>query len=118
MEESILKAEWAKANDDGFLDIDGGEREIKMHLSDGTGSPLFSRNGFGADIIRFPKGGKVGNHVHNGDHILFVLKGSGKVEYAGVLYDLYPGLSYLVLKLLQNWGKFHNILKKIYVHPG
>lgn len=94
--ESILTKNWAKADARGALVIDGGEREIKMQNSDATGSPLFSYNGFGADVIRFSKGGKVGRHVHVGDHILFVLKGKGKVEFKGILYDLFPGLSYLI----------------------
>jgi hypothetical protein len=38
-----------------------------MANSTGTGE----HNGFGADVIRFPAGGDVANHTHEGDHILF-----------------------------------------------
>lgn len=89
-------AAWANADDQGNLIVESGERPIKMMHSDGTGSPLFTSKGFGADIIRFPPNGKVGNHTHEGDHILFVIRGTGIVEYDGVQHELYPGLAYLV----------------------
>ena len=89
-------AKWADYNHDGDLMINSAQREIQMCNSDGTGSPLFSFNGFGADVIRFAASKGVGNHVHEGDHILFVLKGFGFVEYNGVDHPLYPGLSYLI----------------------
>lgn len=92
----LQKATWAKTDSQGNLVVETGVRPIQMMHSDGTGAPLFSYNGFGADIIRFPANGKVGNHTHEGDHILFVLKGTGIVEYNGVSHELYPGLSYLI----------------------
>lgn len=50
----------------------------------------------GADVIRFGPGEGVGLHVHEGGHVLFVLKGKGIVHYDSVDHDLYPGLCYLV----------------------
>jgi len=102
MENNVMKvpvlqtAFWAKCDQDGNLQVDDSEREIKMRHSDGTGSPLFSFNEFGADVIRFAANEGVSNHTHEGDHILFVIKGVGIVEYNGVEHPLYPGLSYLI----------------------
>jgi quercetin dioxygenase-like cupin family protein len=93
---NLLTAKWADIDESGKLQIDGNERPIKMRNSDGTGSPLFSFKGFGADIIRFAANEGVMNHTHEGDHILFVIKGTGIVEYNGVENPLYPGLSYLI----------------------
>jgi mannose-6-phosphate isomerase-like protein (cupin superfamily) len=92
----LLTATWADHDKNGNLIVDDGERPIKMRNSDGTGSPLFSFQGFGADIIRFSANEGVMNHTHEGDHILFVIAGSGVVEYNGIEYPLYPGLSYLI----------------------
>ena len=93
---NLQTAKWAEHDPNGNLVVDGGERTIKMCNSDGTGSPLFSFNGFGADVIRFAAKEGVMNHTHEGDHILFVIKGTGIVEYNGIEYPLYPGLSYLI----------------------
>lgn len=92
----IQTAIWAACNEDGTLAVDARERTVKMCNSDGTGEPLLALNGFGADIIRFAGGEGVMNHTHVGDHILFVVKGRGFVEYDGVEYKLYPGICYLV----------------------
>lgn len=92
----IQKAIFAEHSNSGSLEVCGGERSIHMHLSDGTGEPLLRFNSFGADIIRFPADGGVGLHVHEGDHILFVLYGRGVVVYASEEHELYPGLCYLI----------------------
>jgi len=92
----LQKAKWADVDSSGRLVIDGAARPIKMCNSDGTGYPLFTAGGFGADIIRFAANERVMNHTHEGDHILFVLKGQGVVEFDGVEYELYPGLAYFV----------------------
>jgi mannose-6-phosphate isomerase-like protein (cupin superfamily) len=102
MEDNLTKvptlqtAAWATYDVQGNLLIDGNARPIQMRHSDGTGTPLMSFRGFGADVIRFAAGRGVMNHKHEGDHILFVLKGTGVVEYNGIDYPLYPGLSYLI----------------------
>lgn len=92
----IQIALWADCDIKGRIIVSGEERPIKMYNSDGTGSPLLALKGFGTDIIRFGAGEGVMNHTHEGDHILFVLKGTGIVEYNGVEHDLYPGLCYLI----------------------
>lgn len=92
----IQTAKWAVYEGDERILVDDEERSIKMCNSDGTGEPLLALNGFGADIIRFAAGEGVMNHTHAGDHILFVIRGTGVVEYDGIEYELYPGLSYLV----------------------
>jgi quercetin dioxygenase-like cupin family protein len=92
----LQTAKWADYDEFGTLIINGDERDIQMQNSDGTGDPLFSFNGFGADVIRFAANKGVMNHTHEGDHILFVIKGKGIVEYNGIEHPLYPGLSYLI----------------------
>ncbi len=96
MTKRLCKAMFAEVSADGILLIDDGVLPVQMVNSDGTGSALFSLNGFGADVIRFAAGKGVNNHTHQGDHILFTLKGKGVVEYEGVEHDLYPGVSYLI----------------------
>ena len=54
--QTLQIAEWAKSDSEGNLNIDTGARPIPMANSDGTGHPLLSKNGFGADIIRFEAG--------------------------------------------------------------
>lgn len=89
-------AQWAQIDVTGNLSISTDERPIPMANSDGTGEPLLSQNGFGADVIRFAAGEGVQNHIHPGDHILFVLAGEGLVIYDGEPNALKPGISYFV----------------------
>lgn len=89
-------AQWAKIDATGNLSISTDKRPISMVNSDGTGEPLLSQNGFGADVIRFASGKGVQNHVHEGDHILFVLAGEGFVIYEGEPNALKPGIAYYV----------------------
>lgn len=93
---SIQISQWASASANGTLHVEAGPRPIKMCNSDGTGSPLLKEGNFGADVIRFAAGEGVTNHTHLGAHILFVIKGTGFVEYDGTDYKLEPGLCYLV----------------------
>lgn len=67
-----------------------------MSYSDATGLPLLKSGPFGADLIRFPAGGKVGKHTHPGEHMLFVLSGGGRLEYQDTEVNLIPGLCYHV----------------------
>lgn len=87
-----------------FSDFDGThmvvsqvERGTKMANSMGTGDSLVEHNRFGADVIRFPAGGGVANHTHEGDHILFCIAGEGYVIYEGESHKLTPGVCYFVL---------------------
>lgn len=92
----LQTAHWAEKDESGSLVIRCGVRPIKMCNSSGTGNPLLAYKGFGADIIRFASNEGVMNHTHEGDHILFVIKGEGTVAYGGVEHPLYPGLCYLI----------------------
>lgn len=92
----IQFARWANISPLGHLVIDNKERERKMFLLNGTGTPLVAYKNFGADIIQFEANATIVNHTHKGDHILFVLSGTGFVEYNGVEHPLSPGISYLI----------------------
>lgn len=96
MKDDIQIAEWAACDENGNLSIASGIDLIQMYESDGKGSPLLKFNKFGADIIQFGAGKGVQNHTHEGDHILFVVSGTGFVEYNGKDYPLKPGLCYLI----------------------
>lgn len=87
---------WAQQQEDNTLRIDRSVRPIKMKNSDGTGEPLVLYERFGADVIRFSAGEGVQNHTHEGDHILFVLAGTGTLLFRGERHKLFPGLCYLV----------------------
>lgn len=92
----IQISRWAIPDQNGNLEIESGERPHKMYCSDGTGTPLLLYNRFGADVIRFAGGEGVKNHTHEGSHILFVLKGTGFVEYNGIDHELEPGVCYMI----------------------
>jgi quercetin dioxygenase-like cupin family protein len=92
----IQIARWAEPNTSESLSIPSGPRQYRMFKSDATGSPLLKEGKFGADVIRFGPREGVANHVHEGAHILFVLKGTGWVVYEGVDHELEPGLCYFV----------------------
>ena len=89
-------AKWANIASNGHIEIPAGERKYPMFKSDATGEPLVQEGPFGADIIRFPPGGEVATHTHVGAHILFVIKGRGRVIYDGVTHALEPGVCYFV----------------------
>lgn len=95
-ESNFQFARWAEFEGKGHFGITPGPKKIAMCNSDGTGEPLVKEDFFGADIIRFPAGGGVGSHVHEGAHILFVLKGTGRVISNSGTQNLEPGLCYLV----------------------
>lgn len=95
-DEPIQIAKWADAAADGTLSVKSGPLPHKMCNSDGTGISLLKFQKFGADIIRFAANEGVMNHTHAGDHILFVIKGTGFVEYNGVDHELEPGVCYMI----------------------
>jgi quercetin dioxygenase-like cupin family protein len=100
--EPIQIARWCDSLDDGTLVVASGPRLLPMCNSDGTGTPLVKEAKFGADVIRFGPRQGVGNHVHEGAHILFVIKGEGWVDYEGMEHRLEPGLCYFVPGLTQH----------------
>jgi quercetin dioxygenase-like cupin family protein len=93
---ALQMAKFAGIASDEHLEIDRGPRPYQMANSDGTGEPLIAANGFGADVIRFAGEKGVQPHVHEGDHILFVLAGEGVLSYESERHHLYPGLCYFV----------------------
>jgi quercetin dioxygenase-like cupin family protein len=95
-QDEIQIAQFADLTESGFLTAKEGERPFKMCHSDGTGLPLLKLGKFGADVIRFAANEGVANHTHEGDHMLFVIKGTGFVEYNGTDHALHPGVCYLI----------------------
>lgn len=73
-----------------------GPLPVRMSASDATAARLLKLDNFAADLIRFPAGGRVADHTHPGDHILFVLSGTGWVDYDGTPHLLAPGDCYLI----------------------
>ncbi len=87
---------WASLSSEGQLNINTNARSLPMAHSDGTGEELVALNQFGADIIHFAAGKGVKKHVHAGDHILFVIHGSGTVSFYDEIYELAAGICYLI----------------------
>ena len=73
-----------------------------MSHSEGTGLPLVKWESFGADVIRFAAGKGIMSHTHMGDSIIFVISGSGYIEYDGAKHDLKPGLSCLIPSMVNH----------------
>lgn len=73
-----------------------GPLPARMARSDATAMPLFADGRFGADVIRFPAGGRVADHTHPGSHVLYVLSGCGWVDFEGEPTQLSPGVCYLI----------------------
>jgi quercetin dioxygenase-like cupin family protein len=81
---------------------------FQMVNSDATGHPLLKLGAFGADLIRFEPGKKVGPHTHPGSHILVCLCGRGLVWYNGEELELEPGVCYLIPEFAPH---------AVYAHP-
>jgi len=92
----FLTGKWADCDKNGNLVVSNTHLKHGMYNSDGTGSPLVVKNKFGADLIHFDAKKGVGMHTHIGAHILFVIAGTGYVDYYDKAFDLYPGLVYFV----------------------
>lgn len=78
------------------FDQPAGPLPVRMASSDATAMPLVKDGAFGADVIRFPAGGRVADHTHPGGHILFALSGDGWVDYDGVPHRITPGFCYSI----------------------
>lgn len=78
------------------FDAPPGPLPVRMHASAATARELVAAGPFGADLIRFPAGGCVPDHTHPGAHILFVLSGTGWVDYEREPVRLEPGVCYLI----------------------
>lgn len=73
-----------------------GPLDEPMALSDATGRRLLKHGDYGADLIRFPAGGRVGRHRHPGCHMLFVTLGLGWLDCGDESIRLEKGLCYCV----------------------
>lgn len=69
---------------------------FQMVNSDATGFPLVKLGAFGADLIKFQPGKKVGPHTHPGDHILIGVRGDGILWFDGEEHRIFPGFIYMV----------------------
>lgn len=78
------------------FDCPDGPLPVLMHASDATAERLLKHGPLGADLIRFPAGGRVPTHTHPGAHMLFVLSGDGWVDCGKESVRLNPGVCYLV----------------------
>lgn len=79
-----------------------GRLPVRMARSEATALPLFKVGQLGADVIRFPAGGRVPDHTHIGGHVLYVLSGTGWVDYDGVPWELAPGRAYLIPPMVRH----------------
>lgn len=61
---------------------------FNMYGSRGLGMPLVKNGHFGADILSFAPKTSTDLHTHPGDHILFVVEGSGFLVFDGESFDL------------------------------
>jgi quercetin dioxygenase-like cupin family protein len=95
-------ARWASISPNGELVTTSGPLPVQMAHSQGTGSPLLKEGDFGADLIRFGADEGVQNHIHEGAHILFVVRGSGWVDYEGCAHYLEPGMCYFIPSMCQH----------------
>ncbi|USN87389.1 MAG: cupin domain-containing protein [Candidatus Nomurabacteria bacterium] len=96
---NFQSATWAEMKDRVLTPMKG-EQPIQMVKSDATAlSLIFDQSGdkpFGASLIRFAAGEKVGLHTHVGSHILVVTYGLGILTYLDTKIDLKAGLIYLI----------------------
>ena len=69
---------------------------LPMHGSEAQGISLVKLKNFAADMLKFSPGNKTSLHTHPGNHILFVVEGSGSLLYNNEIYSLTKGICYLV----------------------
>lgn len=69
---------------------------LQMQNSQAMGIPLVLDKFFGADMLVFQPWETTETHTHEGDHILFVVSGSGILIFDGALNVIYEGDCYFV----------------------
>ncbi|MEU5634080.1 cupin domain-containing protein [Streptomyces rishiriensis] len=97
----LLICDWATD-----LGLDGTTQQLGINLApgptrvsktaDATGHSLLSSGHVGADILHVPAGSGFAPHTHPGDHLLFVLAGTGTISVAGEIVPTRPGQVYMV----------------------
>ncbi|WP_445517819.1 cupin domain-containing protein [Streptomyces sp. NEAU-174] len=97
----LLICDWAED-----LGLDGSTQQLGITVEPGptkvmktaaaTGHSLVSSGHVGADILHVPAGSGFAPHTHPGDHLLFVLAGTGTIAVAGEIVRTRPGQVYMV----------------------
>lgn len=97
----LLICDWA-----ADLGLDGTTQQLGITMApgptrvsktaDATGHSLLSSGHVGADILHVPAGSGFAPHTHPGDHLLFVLAGTGTISVAGEIVETRPGQVYMV----------------------
>ncbi|WP_432145496.1 cupin domain-containing protein [Streptomyces sp. bgisy084] len=97
----LLICDWA-----ADLGLDGTTQQLGITVApgptrvsktdDATGRSLLSSGHVGADILHVPAGSGFAPHTHPGDHLLFVLAGTGTIAVAGEIVETRPGQVYMV----------------------
>ncbi|WP_327701125.1 cupin domain-containing protein [Streptomyces decoyicus] len=97
----LLICDWA-----ADLGLDGTTQQLGIEVApgptkvtktaDATGHSLASSGHVGADILHVPAGSGFAPHTHPGDHLLFVLAGTGTIAVAGEIVRTRPGQVYMV----------------------
>lgn len=97
----LLICDWAED-----LGLNGSTQQLGIDVAPGptkvsktaaaTGHSLVSSGHVGADILHVPAGSGFAPHTHPGDHLLFVLAGSGTISVAGEIVPTRPGQVYMV----------------------
>ncbi|MER6140583.1 cupin domain-containing protein [Streptomyces sparsogenes] len=97
----LLICDWA-----ADLGLDGTTQQLGIDVAPGptrvsktaaaTGRSLLSSGQMGADILHVPAGSGFAPHTHPGDHLLFVLAGTGTIAVAGEIVETRPGQVYMV----------------------
>ncbi|MDO0924956.1 cupin domain-containing protein [Streptomyces sp. TG1A-8] len=77
------------------IDVAPGPTRVSK-TADATGHSLLSSGHVGADILHVPAGSGFAPHTHPGDHLLFVLAGTGTIAVAGEIVETRPGQVYMV----------------------
>ncbi|MFD9389286.1 cupin domain-containing protein [Streptomyces sp. NPDC060000] len=97
----LLICDWA-----ADLGLDGTTQQLGIDVApgptrvsktaDATGRSLLSSGHMGADILHIPARSGFAPHTHPGDHLLFVLAGTGTITVAGEIVETRPGQVYMV----------------------
>lgn len=98
---AVTICRWAldRGSEDGcqMLEVGMGPRPVKVPKTRAaTGLPVLTNGFLGADILHIPAGEGFAPHSHPGDHLLFVLAGSGTITASGEILETAPGQAYMV----------------------